>query len=83
MNVCGEEIDVESHVARIRGVFGGHVISLPAKEDGNLIVLGFRSAPLPAWDGAELDRQARQLQEQFGLAFPRYARQMEYGLRGL
>lgn len=79
MNICGEESDVESHVARIRGVFGTHIVSLPAKEDGNLIVLGFRSAP-PAWDGAELDRHARKLQEQFGLAFPRFARQMVRGV---
>jgi hypothetical protein len=31
----------------------------------------------------ELDAHARRLEERFGLAFPRYVRQMEYGLRGL
>ena len=56
-------------------------ISLPAKEDGNLIVMGFRTEP-QAWDGAELDRRARKLEERFGLAFPRYVRQMVYGMLG-
>ena len=79
MNVCGEEIDVENHLARIRGVFGDRIISLPMREDGNLIVLGFRGAPR-TWEGAELDRHARKLQDQFGLACPRYARQMVRGV---
>jgi len=81
MNVCGEPVEIESHIARIRGVFGERVISLPAKEDGNLIVMGFRAQP-SEWDGAELDRRARKLQERFGLAFPRYVRQMVYRMRG-
>jgi spermidine synthase len=80
MNVCGEPDEIESHIARIRGVFGERLISLPAKEDGNLIVMGFRTAP-SEWDGAELDRHARKLEERFGLAFPRYVRHMVYGTR--
>jgi spermidine synthase len=82
MNVCGEPEEIESHIARIRGVFGERIISLPAKEDGNLIVMGFRTEP-SAWDGAELDRHARKLEERFGLAFPRYVRHMVYGMRGI
>jgi spermidine synthase len=81
INMCGDEADVEGHIARVRGVFGEQLIALPAKEDGNLIVLGFRTEPR-MWDGAELDVHARELEERFGLAFPRYVRQMEYGLRG-
>jgi spermidine synthase len=82
MNVCGETEEIESHIARIRGVFGERLISLPAKEDGNLIVMGFRTEP-SEWDGAELDRRARKLEERFGLAFPRYVRHMVYGMRGV
>jgi len=82
VNICGEEWDVESHMARLRGAFGQRLVTLPAREDGNLIVLGFRKEPA-RWVGAELDAHARQLQEKFGLAFPRFVRQMEYGLRGL
>jgi spermidine synthase len=82
VNLCGNVTEVENHIARIRGVFGQRLIALPAKEDGNLIVLGFRTDP-QTWDGAELDVHARKLEEKFGLAFPRYVRQMEYGLRGM
>jgi spermidine synthase len=81
MNICGEPAEIESHIARIRGVFGERLISLPAKEDGNLVVMGSRTEPRE-WDGAELDRRARKLEERFGLAFPRYVRQMVYGMRG-
>jgi spermidine synthase len=81
MNVCGEPEEIESHIARIRGVFGERLISQPPKEDGNLIVMGFRTEP-SEWDGAELDRRARRLEERFGLAFPRYVRQLVYGMRG-
>lgn len=82
VNICGEEWDVESHMARLRGAFGQRLVTLPAREDGNLIVLGFRKEPAQ-WNGAQLDEHARTLQERFGLAFPRFVRQMEYGLRGL
>lgn len=78
MNVCGEDIEIESHLARIRGVFGDRLISLPAKEDGNLIVLGFRARPRSR-EGFELDKHARKLEERFGLAFPRFARQLRAG----
>ncbi len=78
MNICGEEDTIENHLGRIRGVFGDCLISLPAREDGNLIVLGFRKSP-QTWDGVALDRLARALEQQFGLAFPRFVRQMTPG----
>jgi len=81
MNLCGEPEDVENHVARIRGIFGDRLVTLPAREDGNLIVLGFRAAPR-TWEGAELDAHARRLEKQFGLAFPRYVRNLRYGMAG-
>jgi spermidine synthase len=81
MNLCGEWRDVESHTARIRGVFGDRLVTLPAREDGNLIVLAFR-APPRTWGGVQLDAHARRLEERFGLAFPRYVRNMHYGAHG-
>ena len=79
LNVCGEEDEIEGHIARLRGVFGDRLMSVPAREDGNLIVMGFRSEP-PQWDGAALDLHARKLEERFGLAFPRYVRQLKRGI---
>jgi spermidine synthase len=80
MNICGSLYDVENHIARMRGVFGNQLLTLPATEDGNLIVLGFRSEPR-TWDGVELDAHARRLEQRFGLAFPRFVRSMVYGVR--
>jgi spermidine synthase len=80
MNICGTLHEVESHVARMRGVFGNQLVTLPVREDGNLIVLGFRQEPR-TWDGVELDAHARKLEKQFGLAFPRFVRSMVYGVR--
>jgi spermidine synthase len=80
MNICGSLYDVENHIARMRGVFGNQLVTVPAKEDGNLIVLGFRSEPR-TWEGMELDAHARKLEKRFGLAFPRFVRSMVYGVR--
>jgi len=78
INVCGDPIAMASHLARIRGVFGEQLMSLPAREDGNMIVFAFRHLP-EIVTGARLDRHARVLEGRFGLAFPRYARQLERG----
>lgn len=80
MNICGTLYEIESHIARMRGVFGNQLVTLPVREDGNLIVLGFRQEPR-TWDGVELDAHARKLEKQFGLAFPRFVRSMVYGVR--
>ncbi len=80
MNVCGTLTDMEGHLTRIRGVFGENIVSFPTAEDGNLIVLAFRAQPRPR-SGLELDRDARALETQFGLAFPRYVRKMVKGAR--
>ena len=81
VNLCGDLEDIDSHLGRIRGVFAERIIALPAKEDGNIIMMGFRAAPR-AWDGVQLDRHARRLGDRFGLDFPRYVRHMVYGGRG-
>ena len=79
LNLCGTLSDIESHIGRLRGVFGEHIISLPASEDGNLVALAFRTAP-PVWDADQLDRHARRLESRFGLAFPRFVRKMVRGV---
>ena len=81
MNVCGTLEQVESHLGRLQGIFGDRLIHLPAREDGNIIVLGFRTAPR-SWDGAQLDLHARRIGNRFGLDFPRYVRSMVYGAAG-
>jgi spermidine synthase len=73
INICGTAETIASHCGRLRGVFGEHWLSLPARDDGNLVVMASRRAlPLPA--GMTLDRHARRLAARFGLDFARFAR---------
>jgi spermidine synthase len=74
-NIHGDACERADQFARIRGVFGKRVIALPVREDGNLIVLAFRTDnAVRNW--ARRDRLAHALEERFGLNFPRYVRKM-------
>lgn len=77
MNVCGDLYSRAAHLARIRGVFGDHVITLPARDDGNLIVIASRGA-MGAGNTRRLQSRALALQKHFGLNFPRYVRKMRH-----
>jgi spermidine synthase len=75
MNIHGDACERAGQFARIRSVFGKRVIALPVREDGNLIVLAFRTdATVRKW--ARRERLAHALEERFGLNFPRYVRKM-------
>jgi spermidine synthase len=74
-NVHGDTYERAAQFARIRSVFGKRVIALPVREDGNLIVLAFRTdVALRNW--AEREFIAQVLEERFGLNFPRFVRKM-------
>jgi spermidine synthase len=74
-NIHGDAYERASEFARIRAVFGKRVIALPVREDGNLIVLAFRTdAALRNW--AQRERLALALKERFGLNFSRFVRKM-------
>jgi spermidine synthase len=75
MNIHGDTHERATEFARIRGVFGKRVIALPVREDGNLIVLAFRTdGAVRNW--ARRERLALTLKERFGLNFPRFVRKM-------
>jgi len=75
MNIHGDAHERADEFARIQGVFGKRVIALPVREDGNLIVLAFRTdAAVRNWPRRE--RLAHALEKRFGLNFPRFARKM-------
>jgi spermidine synthase len=75
INIHGDAYERAGQFATIRGVFGKQVIALPVREDGNLIVLAFRTdAAVRNW--ARRERLAHALEERFGLNFPRYVRKM-------
>ena len=75
MNLCGDPNECASHFARIQGVFGPCVLTLPAREDGNLIVLAFRSQE-GRRDWTALAGRAPGLEQRFGLDFPRFVYKM-------
>jgi spermidine synthase len=75
MNIHGDAHERAGQFARIRRAFGKRVIALPVREDGNLIVMAFRTdAAVRNW--ARRERLAQALEERFGLNFPRYVRKM-------
>jgi spermidine synthase len=75
LNLCGERSRWPSHMRKIRRVFGERFMTLSAREDGNTIVLAFKRPPDEVhWD--DLEVLAGDLSRRFGLAFPRYVRQM-------
>lgn len=75
MNIHGDAYERADQFARIRGVFGKRVIALPVREDGNLVVIAFRTdRAVRNW--ARRERLAHALAERFGLNFPRYVRKM-------
>jgi spermidine synthase len=76
MNIYGDTYERASRFARIRVVFGKRVIALPVREDGNLIVLAFRTDnAMRNW--ARRERLAHTLEKRFGLNFPRYVHKMK------
>jgi spermidine synthase len=75
MNVCGEPNECASHFARIQGAFGTGMLVLPVKEDGNVIVLAFRTDE-GRHDWSQLERKALALEQRFGLDFPLYVSRM-------
>lgn len=75
MNIDGDVYVRAGLFARIRSAFGQRVIALPVRDDGNLIVLAFRTdAALHNWARRRL--LAHSLEKRFGLNFPRYVRKM-------
>lgn len=53
---------------RLLGVFGGHVLELPAASHGNVAVMAFAGTPRQTrWDA--LERHAQTLEKRFGLEF--------------
>jgi spermidine synthase len=74
MNLCGDRSRFESHLAKIRHVFG-EFMTLPAGRDSNLIVFAFKEDHTDvSWQ--HLAASAIELKRRFGLDFPRYVRRI-------
>ena len=70
-NFFGHDRRFDRYLQRLEAAFGGCVICLDAREDGNVIVFGLKGLPRAiAWD--ELRRCAARLEGRLGLPFDRY-----------
>lgn len=75
-NICGETRSCDSHMRKIRAVFGEALLTLKVRQHQNIIVFAFKG-PLPTLDWERLERTGAGLKKRFGLNFPRYVRRLE------
>lgn len=74
-NLCGDQLAVEAHLAKLREAFDGELLSLQVRKDGNVIAFGFKGRR-PDLRSDQMATSAVNLKRQFRLDFPRYARRM-------
>lgn len=75
-NLCVDMYGNAEQIRRICRVFGSDCVTLQVKQDGNVIVLAFKtSGPILSWP--RLEAAAIALKRQFGLDFPRYLRRAQ------
>jgi len=75
INVCGDKITTATHLANLREAFDGELLSLQVRQDGNVIVFGFKGRR-PALNRKRIQECASELQERFQLDFPKFARKI-------
>ena len=71
LNFFGHDRRFDRYLKRIEAAFGGCVICINAREDGNIIVFALKGAPRSI-DWEELKRCAFRLEAKLGLPFVRY-----------
>ncbi len=71
LNFFGHDRRFDTYLKRIEQAFGGSVLCLNAREDGNIIVFALKGAPA-AFKWEELKRCAFKLEARLGLPFVRY-----------
>jgi spermidine synthase len=74
-NVCGNPDSRNSHLLKIRQVFGERWLTLPVRPDGNIVIFAFKDEQ-PAAPFAELAAVAPDLKREFGLDFPNYVQRL-------
>jgi spermidine synthase len=75
VNLFGEAESLPKNMARISEVFEGRVLSWPAVDAGNIVVLAFKGPPLSvSW--AKLIERAQVLDQAYDLAAPKWLRSL-------
>lgn len=83
INLCGDRSSMAAHLTKLREAFEGQLLSLPVRNDANLIVFGFRERRVDL-QRERIESLAPDLKRRFRLDFPRYVRRIAWdsGLRG-
>lgn len=74
-NICGGPNARNSHLLKIRQVFGEQWLTLPVRTDGSIIVFAFKDER-PIARFTDLAAIAPDLKREFGLDFPNYVRRL-------
>jgi spermidine synthase len=78
MNLWGPRERTVDNLLRARAAFGENLVLVPVLGDANLLLFAFRHAP-PKSISDSLESEARRLQTQLELDFPRYLRRICQG----
>ena len=76
VNMCSDIDRCVAHLAKIRAVFEGDVMTLQVRPNGNVVVLAFKKLPRPGIDWVQLESTAVDLKRRFDLDFPKYVRRI-------
>jgi spermidine synthase len=80
INLCGDLRGREAHLRKLRQVFGEDFLTLPVRQDGNVIAFAFK-AGCGGIRSEELEDRAPELKRRFELNFPRYVRRIALDLQ--
>lgn len=76
INLAGDKRRYRDLVEDVTEVFEGRTVTVPVRGDGNNVLFAFKDARFaPSW--RLLEKQARELQKQFGLDFPDFLKKLE------
>jgi spermidine synthase len=75
VNVCGDENSIATHLANLREAFDDELLSLQVRQDGNVIVFGFKGRR-PDLNRRQIQECASNLRERYLLDFPKFARKI-------
>jgi spermidine synthase len=75
VNICGDMDSTAVHLEKLRAAFDDKLLTLPVRQDGNVIAFGFKEHR-PDFACKQIELAARELRLRLRLNFPRYARKI-------
>jgi spermidine synthase len=75
VNICGDKVATAAHLDNLRDAFDDQLLTLPVRQDGNVIAFGFKEHR-PDFACKQIELAARELKQRLRLDFPKYARKI-------